>query len=86
MPRQPIPGVEAGSGALAHGRGSDKGFSLLPRFADDMATALARLRTHPRIDAQRVMLLGHVVGTVAVRPRVPRIVDFRAAQLAHCAA
>jgi len=52
--------------AAAHGHNSGEDFSSLPRFAEDVATALAWLRTDPRIDAQRVALLGHSVGAAAV--------------------
>jgi len=52
--------------AAAHGLSSDEDFSSLPRFAEDVATALAWLRTDARIDAQRVALLGHSVGAAAV--------------------
>lgn len=37
----------------------------LPRFADDLATALAALRAEPAIDPRRVALLGHSVGAAA---------------------
>lgn len=52
--------------AAAHGHSSDEEFSSLPRFAEDVAAALAWLRTDARIDAQRVALLGHSVGAAAV--------------------
>jgi uncharacterized protein len=52
--------------AAAHGRSSDEDFSSLPRFAEDVATALAWLHTDARIDAQRIALLGHSVGAAAV--------------------
>jgi dipeptidyl aminopeptidase/acylaminoacyl peptidase len=52
--------------AAAHGQSSDEDFSSLPRFAEDVAAALAWLHTDTRIDAQRLALLGHSVGAAAV--------------------
>jgi dipeptidyl aminopeptidase/acylaminoacyl peptidase len=52
--------------AAAHGHSSDEDFSSLPRFAEDLDTALAWLRREARVDPQRLALLGHSVGAAAV--------------------
>jgi uncharacterized protein len=65
---QPL--VDAGLAVLlldarCHGNSSDEHFTSLPRFAEDMAAALAWLRQQPHIDGERVALLGHSVGAGA---------------------
>lgn len=51
--------------ASCHGDSGDEEFMSLPRFAEDLGTALRGLRADPRIDAERVALLGHSVGAAA---------------------
>jgi dipeptidyl aminopeptidase/acylaminoacyl peptidase len=51
--------------ASCHGASGDEAFMSLPRFADDLAAALAALRDEPGIDAGRIALLGHSVGAAA---------------------
>jgi len=51
--------------ARCHGRSDDDDFSSMPSFADDAEHALAWLRTDPRVDPDRVVLVGHSVGAGA---------------------
>ncbi|HSP64752.1 MAG TPA: alpha/beta fold hydrolase, partial [Candidatus Deferrimicrobium sp.] len=62
--------------ARCHGRSDDDAFSSMPDFAADAERALAWLRTHPRVDPERIALVGHSVGAGAclmVADRDPRI-------------
>ncbi|PID60970.1 MAG: dipeptidyl aminopeptidase [Gammaproteobacteria bacterium] len=51
--------------ARSHGRSDGEAFSSMPRFAEDIATGLAWLRTRPGIDGERLSLIGHSVGAAA---------------------
>ncbi len=51
--------------ASCHGDSGDEPFMSLPRFSEDLATALQALRADPAIDPARVALLGHSVGAAA---------------------
>jgi dipeptidyl aminopeptidase/acylaminoacyl peptidase len=59
--------------AGGHGDSGDEEYMSLPRFADDLATALAALRAEPAVDAGRVALLGHSVGAAACLLHAARI-------------
>lgn len=62
--------------ARCHGRSDDDSFSSMPDFASDAEHALAWLRADPRVDADRVVLVGHSVGAGAclmVAARDPRV-------------
>lgn len=49
-----------------HGRSSRQGHSSLPRFAEDLDTALDWLAAQDGVDPQRLAVLGHSVGAAAV--------------------
>ena len=49
-----------------HGRSDRDSHSSLPRFAQDLDSALDWLRVQPGIDATRLSALGHTVGAAAV--------------------
>ncbi len=49
-----------------HGASDDDDFASLPRFAEDIESALDNLRARAEIDAKRVALIGHSVGAAAV--------------------
>jgi dipeptidyl aminopeptidase/acylaminoacyl peptidase len=49
-----------------HGRSDRDSHSSLPRFAQDLDSALDWLRVQPSIDAKRLSALGHSVGAAAV--------------------
>ena len=51
--------------ASCHGESGDETFTSLPRFAEDIATALEALCAHPEVDRGRIALLGHSVGAGA---------------------
>jgi uncharacterized protein len=51
--------------ARCHGRSDDDDFSSMPDFATDAERALAWLRADPRVDPDRVVLVGHSVGAGA---------------------
>lgn len=51
--------------ASCHGDSADEAFMSLPRFAEDLRTALQALRADPAIDPTRIALLGHSVGAAA---------------------
>ncbi|GAA4408343.1 alpha/beta hydrolase family protein [Quisquiliibacterium transsilvanicum] len=51
--------------ASCHGESGDEDFTSLPRFAEDIATALEALCAHPAVDRDRIALLGHSVGAGA---------------------
>jgi len=51
--------------ARCHGRSDEDGFASMPRFAEDVEAALRWLRDDPRVEAARVVLLGHSVGAGA---------------------
>jgi dipeptidyl aminopeptidase/acylaminoacyl peptidase len=51
--------------ASCHGDSADEAFMSLPRFAEDLTTALHALRADPAIDPTRIALLGHSVGAAA---------------------
>lgn len=52
--------------ARNHGRSDRDGHSSLPRFAEDLGSALDWLAQQPGIDTQRMAALGHSVGGAAV--------------------
>lgn len=51
--------------ARGHGRSEPVDFMSMPRFAEDLATAVTWLRTHPRVDGARIAVIGHSVGAGA---------------------
>jgi dipeptidyl aminopeptidase/acylaminoacyl peptidase len=76
--------------ARCHGRSDDDSFASLPRFAEDIESALDWLAGQPEIDARRLGVLGHSVGAGAAllaasrRPGVRAVVSLAA--FAHPAA
>lgn len=73
--------------ARGHGRSDPAEFMSMPRFAEDLSTAVAWLRERPDVDATRVALLGHSVGAGAALlvashdPRITAVVSI--ASMAH---
>ncbi len=73
--------------ARGHGRSDPVEFMSMPRFAADIEVALTELRADPRLDPDRIGLLGHSVGAgasllaAARDPRVGAVVSL--ASLAH---
>jgi pimeloyl-ACP methyl ester carboxylesterase len=64
--------------ARNHGRSDGHGFSSLPRFAEDLGSAIAWLQTtHPE-SARKLALLGHSVGAGAVLLEASRRDDIAA--------
>ena len=62
--------------ARGHGRSDSDDFASMPRFAEDVETAVAWLRRQPYVDPGRIALLGHSVGAGAcllVASRDPHI-------------
>lgn len=62
--------------ARGHGRSDPVDFMSMPRFAEDVESAVAWLRAQPGIDPDRLALVGHSVGAGAcllVASRDPRI-------------
>lgn len=62
--------------ARCHGRSDSDDFASMPRFAEDVETAVAWLRRQSYVDPERVALLGHSVGAGAsllAASRDPRI-------------
>jgi uncharacterized protein len=62
--------------ARGHGRSDATSFMSMPRFAEDVEAAVAWLRHDPRVDPERIGLLGHSVGAGAsllAASRDPRI-------------
>lgn len=51
--------------ARCHGRSDEDSFTSLPRFAEDLDSAVDWLRCRPDIDPQRIAVLGHSVGAGA---------------------
>lgn len=49
-----------------HGRSDRDDHSSLPRFAEDLDSAIDWLKTLPRVDSTRIVALGHSVGAAAV--------------------
>ena len=49
-----------------HGRSDRDDHSSLPRFAEDLDSAIDWLKTLPLVDAKRIVALGHSVGAAAV--------------------
>ena len=49
-----------------HGRSERDDHSSLPRFAEDLDSAIDWLKTRPRVDWTRIVALGHSVGAAAV--------------------
>lgn len=76
--------------ARCHGRSDDDSFASLPRFAEDIESALDWLVGQPEIDARRLGVLGHSVGAGAALLSASRRPDLRAvvslAAFAHPAA
>lgn len=64
--------------ARCHGLSDDETFTSMPRFAEDIASGLAWLRTEPGIAADRLALLGHSVGAAAALLHASRHHDVRA--------
>lgn len=75
------PLIEAGLHVLlldtrCHGRSDDDDFSSMPDFAADAERGVAWLRRDPRVDPDRIVLVGHSVGAGAclmVAAKDPRI-------------
>ena len=61
-----------------HGRSDRDSHSSLPRFAQDLDSALDWLRVQPGIDATRLSALGHSVGAAAVLLSASRRRDLQA--------
>jgi len=76
--------------ARCHGRSDDDSFASLPRFAEDIESALDWLGGQPEIDALRLGIVGHSVGAGAAllaasrRPGLRAVVSLAA--FAHPAA
>lgn len=76
--------------ARCHGRSDDDSFASLPRFAEDIESALDWLAGQPEIDARRLGIVGHSVGAGAAllaasrRPGLRAVVSLAA--FAHPAA
>ncbi|WP_374495762.1 alpha/beta hydrolase [Zoogloea sp.] len=51
--------------ARCHGRSDGDTFASLPRFAEDLASAVGWLRLRPEVDAGRIGVIGHSVGAGA---------------------
>jgi len=51
--------------ARSHGASEDDSFSSLPRFAEDLESALDWLLQQPETDTSRIGLIGHSVGAAA---------------------
>lgn len=73
--------------ARGHGRSDPVDFMSMPRFAEDLDTAITWLRRDPRIDPDRIGVVGHSVGAGAcllAASRDPRIAAVVAiAAMAH---
>jgi len=73
--------------ARGHGRSDPTDFMSMPRFAEDLSTAVTWLRERPDVDADRVALVGHSVGAGAALlvassdPRITAVVSI--ASMAH---
>lgn len=52
--------------ARNHGRSDHDDHSSLPRFAEDLDSAITWLKTLPQVDITRIVALGHSVGAAAV--------------------
>jgi uncharacterized protein len=70
-----------------HGRSDPVDFMSMPRFAEDLETAVTWLRADPRVDPERIGVVGHSVGAGAcllAASRDPRIAAVVAiAAMAH---
>lgn len=64
--------------ARCHGHSDDETFTSMPRFAEDMASGLAWLRTQPAIAGDQLALLGHSVGAAAALLHASQHDDVRA--------
>ncbi|EJW11339.1 Dipeptidyl aminopeptidase [Rhodovulum sp. PH10] len=64
--------------ARCHGRSDDEPFTSMPRFAEDIFSALSWLREQPGIDPGRLAVLGHSVGAAAALLHASRHHDVRA--------
>ena len=51
--------------ARCHGRSDGDSFASLPRFAEDLASAVGWLQGRPEVDAHRIGVIGHSVGAGA---------------------
>lgn len=73
--------------ARGHGRSDATDFMSMPRFAEDIESAVGWLRARPDVDAARIALVGHSVGAGAallVASRDPRIAGVvSVASMAH---
>ena len=76
--------------ARCHGRSDDDSFASLPRFAEDIESALDWLAARPESDARRLGVVGHSVGAGAALLVASRRLGVRAvvslAAFAHPAA
>lgn len=64
--------------ARNHGRSDSASFSSLPRFAEDIASAINWVKTHSPASADRIVLLGHSVGAGAALLEASRRNDISA--------
>ena len=64
--------------ARCHGRSDNDNFASLPRFAEDLDSALAWLVQQPGVDAEKIAVLGHSVGAGAVLLAASRRKDLAA--------
>ena len=61
-----------------HGRSDRDDHSSLPRFAEDLDSAIDWLKTLPRVDTTRIVAVGHSVGAAAVLLSASRRQDLAA--------
>ena len=64
--------------ARNHGRSDHDDHSSLPRFAEDLDSAITWLKTLPQVDITRIVALGHSVGAAAVLLSASRRSDLAA--------
>lgn len=64
--------------ARCHGRSDDESHTSLPRFAEDIDAGLAWLRGQPKVDSQRLAVIGHSVGAGAALLSATRCNEVRA--------
>lgn len=64
--------------ARCHGHSDGETFTSMPRFAEDIASGLAWLRTQPGIAGDQLALLGHSVGAAAAMLHAAHHDDVRA--------
>jgi uncharacterized protein len=63
--------------ARCHGLSGDAEFTSMPRFAEDLGSAMDWLKSQPGIDPERITLIGHSVGGAAALLLASRRQDVR---------